>query len=53
MQEPDAELDPGIPGSRPEPEADAQLLSHSDVPLLNFFCALALRVLSCSKIVGI
>ena len=25
-------LDPGIPGSRPEPKADAQPLSHSGVP---------------------
>ena len=25
-------LDPGTPGSRPEPKADAQLLSHPGVP---------------------
>ena len=29
-------LDPGTPGSRPEPKADAQLLSHPCVAL-NFF----------------
>ena len=33
-REPDGRLDPGTPGSRPEPKADAQPLSHSDVPLL-------------------
>ena len=25
-------LDPGTPGSRPEPKVDAQVLSHPDVP---------------------
>ena len=33
MQEPDAEFDPGTPGSRPEPKADAHLLSHPGVPV--------------------
>ena len=27
-------LNPGIPGSHPEPKADAQLLSHPGVPRL-------------------
>ena len=30
--EPDAGLDPGTPGSQPEPKADAQPLSHPGVP---------------------
>ena len=30
--EPDARLDPGTPGSHPEPKADAQPLSHLGVP---------------------
>ena len=34
---PDAGLDPGSLGSRPEPKADAQLLSHPGVPLMIFF----------------
>ena len=31
-REPDVGLDPRTPGSRPEPKADAQLLSHPGVP---------------------
>ena len=31
-REPDAGLDPRIPGSQPEPKADAQLVSHPGVP---------------------
>lgn len=31
-REPDAELDPRTPGSRPEPKADAQSLSHPGIP---------------------
>ena len=31
-REPDVGLDPGTLGSRPEPKADAQLLSHPGVP---------------------
>ena len=31
-REPDAGLDPGSPGSCPEPKADAQPLSHPGVP---------------------
>ena len=31
-RKPDAGLDPGTPGSRPEPKADAQPLSHLGVP---------------------
>ena len=32
-REPDVELDPGSPGSRPGPKAGAQPLSHPDVPV--------------------
>ena len=35
-REPDVGLDPGSPGSRPEPKAGAQLLSHSGVPQIAF-----------------
>ena len=35
----EVELDPGTPGSRPEPKADAQLLSHQG--------ALAMNILIC------
>ena len=35
-REPDVELNPGTPGSRPEPKADAQPLSHPGVPRLVF-----------------
>ena len=31
-RKPDAGLDPGTPGSCPEPKADAQPLSHPGVP---------------------
>ena len=31
-REPEVGLDPGTPGSRPEPKADAQPLSHPGVP---------------------
>ena len=31
-REPDVGLDPGTPGSRPEPKADTQLLSHPGIP---------------------
>ena len=31
-KEPDEGLDPGNPGSRPEPKADAQPLSYAGVP---------------------
>ena len=31
-KKPSAGLNPGSPGSRPEPKADAQLLSHPGVP---------------------
>ena len=31
-RKPDAGLDPGTPGSHPEPKADAQPLSHSGIP---------------------
>ena len=36
-KEPDAGLNPRTPGSRPEPKADAQLLSHSGVPVVLSF----------------
>ena len=32
MQEPDAGLDPGTPGSQPGPKADAEPLSHPGAP---------------------
>ena len=35
--EPDVGFDPGSPGSRPEPKADAQLLSHPGVPGQDFY----------------
>ena len=35
-REPDAGLDPRTPGSRLEPKADAQLLSHPGIPLFFF-----------------
>ena len=31
-REPDVGLDPGTPGSRPGPKADAQPLSHPGIP---------------------
>ena len=36
-REPDVGLDPGTPGSCCEPKADAQPLSHPDIPKLNFY----------------
>ena len=36
-REPDVGLDPGTPGSRPEPKADTQPLSHPGV--LEFMCS--------------
>ena len=36
MQELDLGLDPGTPGSHPEPKADAQPLSHPGVPIRLF-----------------
>ena len=38
-REPDAGLDPGFPGSRLEPKADTQLLSHPSIPFLFVFKA--------------
>ena len=35
-REPNAELDPRTPGSRPEPKADVQPLSHPGTPLHDF-----------------
>ena len=36
-REPSVGLDPGTPGSHPEPKADAQLLSHPGVPVVKLF----------------
>ena len=36
MQEPDAGLDSGAPGSHPEPKADNQPLSHPGIPETGF-----------------
>ena len=36
-EEPDVGFDPRTPGSRPDPKADAQPLSHPGVPLGFFF----------------
>ena len=38
-READVGLYPGAPGSRPEPKADAQLLSHPGIPVKHFFKA--------------
>ena len=35
-REPHVGLDPRTPGSRPEPKADAQPLSHPSAPLVDF-----------------
>ena len=35
-RDPDVGLDPGTPGSHPEPKADPQTLSHPGVPILTF-----------------
>ena len=47
------ELDPGTPGSQPEPKEDAQLLSHPDVPILilNKHLCHSLQVLKKVKLV--
>ena len=37
MQEAQCGLDPGSPGSRPEPKADVQPLSHPGIPIANFY----------------
>ena len=44
-REPDAGLDPGTPGSCPEPKADAQPLRHPGVPPFYYFnsCPLVTR----------
>ena len=38
LAEPDAGLDPRTPGSRAEPKADTQLLSHPSAPGSSFPC---------------
>ena len=42
--EPDVGLDPGTPGSRPEPKADAQSLSHPSIPNMNILTILIVPV---------
>ena len=37
LREPDAGLDPGTLGSCCEPKADAQPMSHPDVPIFTIF----------------
>ena len=46
--EPHAGLDPGTPGSRSEPKADALPLSHLGAPARNFF----LNPSTCSEMVS-
>ena len=36
-KEPDVGLDPGSPGSRPEPKADTQPLSHPGAPHMSIY----------------
>ena len=43
--EPDVGLDPRTPGSRPEPKEDAQPLSHSGIPLIQFQILFIFRVM--------
>ena len=38
-QEPDVGLDSRTPGSRPEPKADTQSLSHPSTPVIYFLTA--------------
>ena len=38
-RKPDVRLDPGTPGSYPEPKAVAQPLSHRGVPITSYFLA--------------
>ena len=35
MQQADVRLDPGTPGSRPGPKADAQPLRHPGIPIMS------------------
>ena len=35
-REPNVGLDPGTPGSHPEPKADTQLLNHPGIPISDF-----------------
>ena len=42
LQEPDAGLDPGSPGSRPGPKAGAKALSHPGIPSFVFLTFLLL-----------
>ena len=41
-RKPDAGLDPRTPGSQPEPEADAQPLSHPGIPIFHFLKQISL-----------
>ena len=36
-REPDVGLDPGSPGSRPEPKAGAKPLRHPGIPIMSIF----------------
>ena len=49
-REPDAGLYPRILGSRPEPKADSQLLSHSGVPNSVFYTKIILSPFPKEKI---
>ena len=42
--EPDVGHDPGTLGSRPEPKADAELLSHPEISLLSILLCMYLEV---------
>ena len=42
-KEPDVGLNPRTLGSCPEPKADAQLLSHPDIPASGFFTYMELE----------
>ena len=52
LWEPDAGLNPRTPGSRPEPKAGAQPLSHPCVPLLRFMILSTLSYLQMDKPTG-
>ena len=45
MQEPDVGLHPGIPGSPPEPKADAQPLSYPGVPRALHLLAITITII--------
>ena len=54
LQEPDAGLDLGTPGSHPKLKADSQLLSHPGIPTNNFLKSrMALSLVPEKKILNI